>query len=661
MNTIGSVLQGFLFLFLWVAGGWLITRGAFHTSRVEQLPLALIIGITLDCLFANMLGQLLPVQVAFWLAPFLILLIGVGFVWGVSWREIIHAPFYPMQWLALVCIAVIFTMAERGLAIFDDYAHLPVLSLIATGDIPPHFPLNAQVVYYYHYLLLIFAAQLTRISGLEVWKSLDIARALVFSISIFLTGVWVLRVTRSRAAGFIGAFFAALGMGTRWVLLLFPPTVIKWLTGSVNMLGSGSESGVNLAEALSRPWGVEGVGPVAFPFAFANGIYLPGILDMSGPNSTFFVAISVFFLLTFNRWRGWKGAVISGLMTASLALVIEFGLVIGWISWGMIVLFFMFQHKTYRLPKSLWQWLLVVGLGSCLGMIQGGAFTGVIENWIGRMQGQVAGSYQTLGFRLTLEPAIVSSHLGVLSLVQPTQLFLALCEVGPIILILLLLAVFGIRAYRCGRWYEAAFVFSAFLSLTTIFLRYAGSEGVRNTSRIYTFINLCALYAVPLTWMWVSHRSDRLKWGVGVLAAGMMFGGVVILSVKLAAIQRPVYSNFLTALDARMYDMYWDRLEPNALIFDSEQYRGPTVFGRPSIGFQTWFEATPMWTALYKSPDPKHLNAAGFTYAYIDNRYWQEIGSAGQKSLGESCVKLVDEYSDEQGNFRRLFNIEGCK
>jgi hypothetical protein len=29
-----------------------------------------------------------------------------------------------------------------GLAILDDYQNLPTTALIATGDIPPHFPLN---------------------------------------------------------------------------------------------------------------------------------------------------------------------------------------------------------------------------------------------------------------------------------------------------------------------------------------------------------------------------------------------------------------------------------------------------------------------------------------------------------------------------------------
>jgi len=661
VDAIEQLLQVFLFISMWIVGGWLISRSAFTASRYEQLPIALIVGLTLDILFANMLAQALPVQLAFWLAAFLVLVLGLAFSWGRQWKEVLRVPLFPGQWLALGLLATVFTMAERGLAIFDDYAHLPTLSLIAAGDIPPHFPLNAPVSFNYHYLLMLFSAQLTRIAGLEIWKSLDVGRALVFAIMIVLVECWVRRLTRSRTAGIIGALFAALAMGTRWLLLFLPTSLMSWISGAVNLIGTGASSGSSLADALSRPWGVEGVGPVAFPFAFANGIYAPGVLEISGPNSTYSTALTVFFLLTFNRWRGWRGAVITALMTAALALLTEFGLALSFASWAAIVLLYAIQHKTFRLPGSLWQWLAVIASGSLFGAFQGGAFVDIIAGWIGQMQGKAVLSYQTVGFAFSLKPALVSSHLGVLSLTSLPQVIVAACEVGPVLLVMPLLAIWGIKSYRRGRWYEAVLVFSAFLSIGTVFLQYTGSAGVRNTSRLYTLVEVCALYAIPLAWMWVSHRSERLKWAAGLLGAGMMFGGVVILSVKLAAIQRPVYSNFLTALDARMYDAYWDRLEPGVILFDPEQYRGPTVFGRPSIGFETWFNATPQWTALYKNPDPRSLRAAGFSYVYIDNRYWQEIGPAGQERLSDACVQLVDEFTDAQENFRRLLNIEGCQ
>jgi hypothetical protein len=661
MGTILFLVQGLLFIFLWSAGGCLIARSAFLSLPSEELSLSLIIGLILDILFANMLARYLPADVAFWLAALFVLFLGLGVAWGSDLKTVFRIPGKLWQWLFLLAVTLVFTMAERGMAIFDDYAHLPTLSLMATGAIPPPFALNASVVYHYHFLLMIFAAQLTRITGLEVWKSLDVSRALVFAISLLLVSSWALRLTRSRAAAFVTALFTALGMGVRWLLLLFPMSLINWLSGSVTLLGSGASSGNGLAGALANPWGVEGVGPVAFPFAFANGIFTPSVLEMSGPNSTVSTAMWVFYLLTFNRWRGWRGALVTGLMTASLALLAEFNLVLLLAGWGVLVLIYFLQHRSWRLPANLWQWLLVFVLGNVLGAVQGGAFTDIILGLVEKFTGHSAGSYQTMGFVFSLKPVIVSSHLGVLSLLHPQGLLLALIEIGPILLLVPLLAVWGYKAYRCGRWFEVALVLAGFLSFATVFLQYAGSAGVRNTSRLYMIIDLCALYAVPLAWMWVSRRSDRLKWIAGGLAAMMMFGGLVILSVKLVAIQRPVYSYFLTALDARMYDHYWDHLEPGALVFDPEPYRSPTVFGRPSMGFNTWWDATPQWAALRKNADPAQLASAGFHYAYFDNRYWREIGAAGQKRMSAACVRLVDEYNDDQGNFRRLLDLEKCK
>lgn len=661
MNTLLSLSQGAVLCAAWIVGGWLISRSAFQVARVEQILIGLVTGFVLDTLFANMLAQLLPVDTAFWLAALLVLLLGAALAWGMRRAELFSRALLSWQWLVLAILTGIFTLTERGLAIFDDYAHLPTLSLIASGDIPPHFALNGEVVFHYHYFLMVFAAQLTRIAGLEVWKSIDVGRAFSFALSMMLVGVWVLRLTRSRTAGVLGAIFVSLAMGTRWILLLFPAPVMNWISQSITMLGSASQSAASLADALSQPWGVEGVGPVAFPFAFANGIYSPAILDMSGPNGTISVATTIFFLLTFNRWRGWRGALVTGLITATSALLTEFGLLMSLVSWGGVTLLYLIQHKTLRFPSSLWQWLLVIGLGNLLGAFQGGAFTDIVTGWLAEFLGQASGSYQTVGFAFSFSPAIVSSHLGVLSLFRPQQLIVALCEIGPVILVFPLLAVWGIKAYRRQRWYEAVLILSSFLSLGTVFFQYTGSAGVRNTSRLYSFVELCGLYAFPLVWMWVSHRAERLKWLAAGLAAAMMFGGVVILSVKLAAIQRPVYSNFLSALDARMYDKYWDRLEPGAFLFDPEAYRGPTVFGRPALGFQTWFEADPQWTALYKNPDPYDLRQAGFSYAYVDNRYWQEIGEVGQRGLNDACVVLVDGMSDAQENFRRLYDLKGCE
>jgi hypothetical protein len=656
-----ALLLLFLWALMWGAGGWLLTRSAFTLARVEQVPVALLIGLALNVLFSNMLGMALPVPLAFWLAAAGVLLLGFAFSFGSRPADLIRIPVMPGQWLALAGLALIFTFAERGLPLFDDYAHLPTLSLMAAGEIPPRFPLNPAVEYNYHYFLMLFAAQVTRIGGMEVWKSIDVARAAAFAVTFVLVCVWTQRLTRSRTAGVLGGLMLALGSGTRWLLLLLPVPVVIWLSKAITMLGSAAQTASTLDKAITQMWGLDGMGQVGFPFAFANGIFAPGVLAVSGANSVISAGITLFFLLTYNHWRGWRGMVISFLVTASLALLTEFDLVMGIIAWGGVTVLSMIQRRTWRLPASLWQWLLVIGLGNLLGIFQGGALADIFIAWIQKLQGQSTASYQTVSFAFSFIPEIVSSHLGVLRLTNPRQLIVAAFEIGPILIVLPLLAFWGIKSYQRRRWYEAVFVLTGFISLFSVFIHFTGSAGVRNTSRLYGFIGLCVLYAVPLGWMWVSHRSERLKWIAASLAGIVMFGGAVFLSVILVAGQSPVYSTALTELDAKMYDNYWNKLPSGAVIFDPDVSRAPTLFGRPTMGYNTWFEATEEWKGFEKSPDPGRLHAAGYTHVYFDNIYHQSLSSILQAGLSAPCVEKLAEYEDQYRNTRTLLDITACE
>ena len=77
-------------------------------------------------------------------------------------------------------------MISRGLAIFDDYAHLPTISIMATGEIPPQFALNPDIPYSYHYFLLLFGAQIISLTGIMPWTAWDIARTFTIAPAVFL-------------------------------------------------------------------------------------------------------------------------------------------------------------------------------------------------------------------------------------------------------------------------------------------------------------------------------------------------------------------------------------------------------------------------------------------------------------------------------------------
>jgi hypothetical protein len=670
IRNLGQIVSLVGWTALWSLGGMWIARRAFNLRPNEQALVGLAIGLVMEDLLVNFLAFALPFGLACWIGVALVFIIGLVFALpgGREGQRSLRSLFslrsfaiIPGQWLTFLVLVALFYAIGRGMAIFDDYAHLPTVSLMATGDVPPHFSLDPSVPYGYHYFLLLVAAQVVRLGDLFPWASLDFARALSLGLAVLLAAIWVQRLTRSRLAGVLGGAALAFSTGTRWLLLFLPPDFLNHISQAVQMIGSGSTSGADLASAMLRSWGMDGGGPFPFPFAFSNGLLNPGVVAFNGATGLMIYVPLLVLLLTFNRWRGWRGGLVSVFLVASSGLLSETGLALSLAAWVIITGVYAIKNKTLRLPPAFLAWWGVVVAGNLLSLLEGGAFTDLARNWLQNIvYGGSQVSYQTIGFQLVLTPAVVSSHLGVLSLLNGYQLIAALAELGPLILVLPLVCLWGIKAFRSGRWYEASFILSGVLSLGMLFVQYSGSTGVRNTSRLYTFVNLCLVYCVPLGWNWVQHRAQMLKNLAGVLLGMTMLSGLVLFAVEMIAIPKPVESYFLNELDGRMFKYYWDKLEPGALIFDPSPSRAPTVFGRATDSSLTWFDEKPAWKQLAAAPDPVKLKAAGFDYVYLDNVYWGNLDFASRDRLNSPCVKVIQAYENSMHETRQLLDIRAC-
>lgn len=645
---------------LWILGGLWLVRAAFRLQPNEEWIIGIAVGFIAQNWLANLLSWVVPTPAEFWAAAVIIFLAGlVAALRG--GRDFFKMSFSPWVLLAFGVLMLIHYSISRGMAIFDDYAHLPTVSIMAAGDLPPHFSLDPGVFYGYHHFLLLFSAQLVRVGGMAPWSALDAGRTLAFGVTVMLAYLFALRVTRSHLGGLAAGLMMVFGSGTRWLLMLLPPGLVVRLTQTVKMLGSGAGSGPTLQAALSNTWAVEGAGPLGFPFAFANGIYPAGIIYSFYVNGLLPFANIILLLLTFNRWRGWLGAVLSAVLISVWGLLGEVELVAIIAGWGLVTLVYIIQHRSLRLPRSLWVWLGVIAAGSLVGFLGGGAWTDMLGKAFVRLTGGSApASYQTVGFTLA-PPAIVSSHLGVLSMFDPRELLVGLLEMGPVLLVFPLLVIFGLKAYRAGRWYEAATAATALVMVSALFVQFTGSTGVRNTSRLYVFMPYLAVFAVPLVWIWSRRRAAWLQGLAAGLGGLVMLGGAVMFGVSLTAIQRPVYSYFITPLDVQMTRAYWNRLEPGALVFDPDPSRGTTVLGRATNSSYTWYHAKPEWEALRDAPEPVKMRAAGFRYLYLDQSYWEAIGSNGQQALSNGCVTTLAEYADGEGRFRRLMDLQACQ
>jgi hypothetical protein len=274
-------------------------------------------------------------------------------------------------------------------------------------------------------------------------------------------------------------------------------------------------------------------------------------------------------------------------------------------------------------------------------------------------------SYFKVGFSI-VPPTVISSHLGKLSLLNPLQFLAALFEVGPIVLALPLALMWGYKAFREEKWLQAALVASAIPSLFSIFIEYSGNAGITATTRLLSNLFLvCKIFAVPLFWLWLQNQSEWKHYTVYGLGIAAILAGVVLFSIQLIAIPRPVYTYFLTDMDARFYQTYWNRLSPpSAWVLDPDSSRAPTIFGRQANSLINWGVNKPEYVALLENPDPDQLNAAGYHYVYADKDYWKLYSS----QLDQPCVKILEtvegikfQHGGSVPDFRRLADISECK
>jgi hypothetical protein len=669
---IGEILPLMAWTGLWMMGGIWITRNAFNLRPNEQVLAGLAVGLIIQNWLANMLGQVMTVPAAFWVAACLVFLWGLLFSLPFSRNNLlnlIQIPLRPLQWLVLALLAYAFISAGRGLALLDDYQNLPVASLIAAGDIPPHFPLDPSRIYGYHYLTLLFAAQLMRIGNLYIWTALDVARGFSFALSLILTGIWVRRITGSILAGYLGGLAAAFTSGVRWLLLLLPENILERISADIQLIGSGASSGTSLSSALLNPWASSEGGIYPFPFAHVNGFNPAAVMTFhAGAGSLPGVITSVFFL-THNRWQGWRAGVVSAAMLSALALANEVAFistVIGFlIGAGFYLIWHWFREKKIHIPISLGRWLIILLPAGLVAAFQGGVLSGIFSGWITRLFPGIGSSpaYHTFQFSLHWPPSVLSSHLGYLNLTRPAQLLSALLEIGPVILVLPLVIIWGIKAFHWRRWYEFGFIAFGLGSAALVFVEYSGTAGITALTRIQGMLPAaCTLFAIPALWFWLRKRSETVKILVGVLFLMSIFSGLVILGIQLIAAPKPIYSNFLNDLDARAARDYWNRLDAGGLVFDPLPYRAPVVFGRATKSSTNQYQETQAWGGLKDHPSPQALHDFGFSYAYLDQQYWDSLPIETQKQLENSCMSLMMEYTQVfPKDFRRLYNLDKCQ
>ncbi|MDF1499274.1 MAG: hypothetical protein P1P76_02250 [Anaerolineales bacterium] len=534
---------------------------------------------------------------------------------------------------------------------------------MATGDIPPHFYLNPSEHFAYHYGLQVYAAILMRTAGLQAWSSFDLSRAFSLALTFWLSVAWFSRYMRSQLAVISSALLTVFAGGTRWLLLLIPTSLLERISAQIVMINTGANTASTLIEALGSTWVLEGAAGIAFPFAFHNGIFMPAhfILGSTGA-MPFFTVMLILVMVPKIRLKVPAGIILT-LITASLALSAENIFVFFWLGIAASLLLFVISDRggeplNHRGSRKLWVWVLLSS--AFLAVIQGGFITEFIRTallGITGTAGSVTANYH--GFSLRFPPALPNAHVEALQVSNISHLIVLLFELGPVLILVPLVFSQTQRWILGGKIERAGLSAAALLGFVfPLFVQYGVD---RSSTRLAgTSMWLWLVLGLPLFSMWLKKRRELTR-TVSVLGLGLAaISGIIIFSLEMTVIHKPQFTYFVDHIDARVSSRYWDRLPEGSQVLDRIPYRSVTLFGRPAHAFSGIYSPLPFWRSLVSAPYIQDVIEADFQYVYMDSDWWSDIEPAMRESYKADCVKLIDEISYKNVEFRRLYDLRAC-
>lgn len=651
---------------LWALGGLLIVNYGFHLKAREKLITGLAAGFLLFIVLSNLLAQILPLTVAYWSSSGILFLSGLVLALLSKTRPRIDLRSL-RWWPELLILSVVIlgmTMILRGLAIFDDYYHLPMISVMATGDIPPHFYLDPSLHLPYHYGLQVFAAGMVRLGGFFPWSAWDISRAVVFGFTVLLAWLWIFRLTRAKLPAYLGTGLLIFGGASRWLLLIIPPSLLTRMGANLHMDISGLTAGGNLVTDLLNRWPMDGGGPFPFPYAFASGILEPLNMQLGATGAMWEMTILLLLLLWKPRKTSLIGTLTISLLLASLALSAEH--VYAAVFAGLVIVFIVYiirsavRHGQLKLA-SLAPWGMPLALSALLALFQGGYITGgflsLLFSLTGHTYPMVTTDFQ--GFSFRWPPAVPSGHFGPLSLFDPGQIVIMLAEAGPALILLPLVVIYWLRSLRKAHRLPQALAAGSFLSLLfPVFFRYGLDFDI--TRLVGAALWLSYALAFPLLWLWLvnARHGYRLLAGLGYGIA--VYAGLVMLAVELITIPAPQTTYYLKYKESDFARAYWNGLEKDAQILDSHPERAVLLFGRASFAATDVYKRSPTWEELIANPDPVKVASDGYSYVYMDEIWWQKLSPQIRAAYNQPCVLLVAQMKLKGSEFRDLYDVEAC-
>ncbi|MQC26800.1 MAG: hypothetical protein DWG76_05045 [Chloroflexi bacterium] len=666
---------------VWLAG-WLIASQAFRLPRRERLIVGFGLGLVLYTWLVNIAGQLIPPTAAFVLPAILLLVFGGWLAWrNKEEPRFDRADFRVWPWLLAGLFFVwVFLLIGKGLALFDEHKNLSLISMIANGDIAPHFFPNYPLKSIYHYGFHIFGASLMRLGGMLPWSAFDLAKAILFGVSLLLAGLLGRRYTGKKLGGWVAAGVLAFATGTRYLLFLLPPGLLQRADQLITLQGTSAFIGKPFSEALASGWTIDGGPPMDYIFGFLNGVMDPLVMAHQGPN-TFSVLIFLLVWLLLTRLKGRWAFLILAPLFAMWALAWEATYALFMLGLFLFAAIMFWRTRTLNLAQikpTLYAALLSVPIV----LVQGGTITELARDLLFGIEAQgllssvvraarlgagisfapaalpaLADGF--LGFSLRWPPAILSAHLGALSVFSPVELIVGLFELGPVIVFTPWISAWAWRRSRAGDWPLGVLLVASWVGfLMPMFLEYQADRDISRLSwqALLTWTLMLVFVVFDRGFRWRRQLRNAAMIGLAL----MVFGGLVVMGIQLTAAGTTQLAHTFNDLDSTITSQVWGAFGEEDTIF------GPlgnttVITGQLTGRLLGEFPADHLWSEMSVAPTLDGLLSGGFEFVFVDSRDWKNWPLDSQTDLRAPCIEVFAEVWDNSGvNFRRILDLRPC-
>jgi hypothetical protein len=644
---------------LWTLGGYFLVYRFFNLDPGESLITGFGVGMVSYLFLSNFTARFFEPIVGYTLPGVLIFAAGYLSVYKNIPRTFSKGQLW--QWILIIAgisLIAFFFLISRGISLYDEYRNLPIISQMGIGIIPPTY--ESQGPMGVHYGFQLFCASLMTIGGFFSWSAFDLGKSIVWGYNIIMVVLIAQRYLRVWWKSVLTGIIFVFAGGTRYLLFLLPSSWMNQIDKLIDLRGTSSQMAGPFSTALHMPWTIDGGPPGSYIFGFMNGIYPNYVIAHAGTGTLSITIFFLFWLLVQRERSKWSIAIYTILLSA-WALTWESSYGLFGLGIGLTGIYFLICRRDL-LKNYFYNSFLPALLSVPIVSFEGGVFTDRLGSLIvsavqtGGSLGYTSKDF--LGFSLRLPIAVLSSHLGNLTLTEPFLILVAVAELGLVVLFLPWISAFLYRRFRGGELIAGIFLSSTWLGF--LIPCFIGFTLDRDITRL-------TAYAIG-AWIIVLSIDvlSRKKWSIfqisgGLVLAIMCIGGIENLYRELPAISTPLNSYYVRDLDVEVSSEFWGKLPKTCKIFDPAGFRALIITGcTTDITYRNSYDILPQWQELNADPSPSKLHEAGYDYVYFDLKNWERLTPNTRDQYKTKCVVLLKKIQVAE-QARRLFQINNCK